>query len=119
MTSINASNNQLDIEECHDDLGDLEQVTQKGGSEKTESFFTKYVEKSIVKIVISQSLFHLPTYVLFFRYKLERGSLTAFKREARNIIERDLPLILHRDNIIKVWTDKVCYLKFSVFIIYL
>ena len=44
----------------------------------------------------------------FLRYKLERGSLTAFKREARNIIERDLPLILHRDNIIKVWTDKVC-----------
>ena len=42
-----------------------------------------------------------------FRYKLERGSLTAFKREARNIIERDLPLILHRDNIIKVFTDKV------------
>ena len=41
MTSINTSNNQLDIEECRDDLGDLEQVTQKGGSEKTESFFTK------------------------------------------------------------------------------
>ena len=41
VTSINNSNNQLDIEECRDDLGDLEQVTQKGGSEKTESFFTK------------------------------------------------------------------------------
>ena len=41
VTSINTSNNQLDIEECRDDLGDLEQVTQKGGSEKTESFFTK------------------------------------------------------------------------------
>ena len=41
VTSINNSNNQLDIEECCDDLGDLEQVTQKGGSEKTESFFTK------------------------------------------------------------------------------
>ena len=49
-----------------------------------------------------------------FRYKLERGSLTAFKREARNIIERDLPLILHRDNIIKVFTDKVgLFLKCS------
>ena len=46
-----------------------------------------------------------------FRYKLERGSLNAFKREARNIIERDLPLILHRDNIIKVWTDKVSALS--------
>lgn len=69
-----------EIAEATENVGDLEQVTQ--GQEKTESFFTKY--------------------------KLERGSLTAFKREARNIIERDLPLILHRDNIIKVWTDKVC-----------
>ena len=51
---------------------------------------------------------YFPFNVQFFRYKLERGSLTAFKREARNIIERDLPLILHRDNIIKVWTDRVC-----------
>ena len=45
--------------------------------------------------------------VFVFRYKLERGSLSAFKREAGNIIERDLPLILHRDNIIKVFADKV------------
>jgi len=71
------------IEECNeaegDDVGELEQVTQLG-REKTESFFT--------------------------RYKLERGSLSAFKREAGNIIERDLPLILHRDNIIKVFADK-------------
>jgi hypothetical protein len=71
-----------DIGELQDAVGDLEQVTQRG-QDKTESFFT--------------------------RHKLERGSLTAFKREARNIIERDIPLILHRDNIIKVWTDKVSY----------
>lgn len=69
----------LETLEAVDKIGDLEQVTQRG-NEKTDSFFTKY--------------------------KLERGSLTAFKREARNIIERDLPLILHRDNIIKVFTDK-------------
>lgn len=67
------------LDEVGDTLADLEPVRQNG-SEKTDSFFTKY--------------------------KLERGSLTAFKREARNIIERDLPLILHRDNIIKVFTDK-------------
>lgn len=62
-----------------DVLGELQQVNQPG-QQKTQSFFT--------------------------RHKLERGSLSAFKREARNIMERDLPLILHRDNIIKVWTDK-------------
>ena len=55
LSSITASNNQLDIEECRDDLGDLEQVTQKGGSEKTESFFTKYVGK-LIENVGSQSL---------------------------------------------------------------
>ena len=70
----------LDEIRTHEVANELEQVTQL--QEKTESFFTKY--------------------------KLERGSLTAFKREARTIIERDLPLILHRDNIIKVFTDKVC-----------
>ena len=35
---------QDEIEQCletQDDLGELEQVTQRGGSEKTESFFTK------------------------------------------------------------------------------
>ena len=67
MTSINASNNQLDIEECRDDLGDLEQVTQKGGSEKTESFFTKYVMKPIVKNVISQIFISFYICVFFFQ----------------------------------------------------
>ena len=52
-------------------------------------------------------------YCFCFRYKLERGSLSAFKREASNIIERDLPLILHRDNIIKVFTDKVSHTSFA------
>ena len=32
--------------------------------------------------------------------------MSAFKREARNIIERDLPHISHRDNIIRVWKDR-------------
>lgn len=40
------------------------------------------------------------------RDKLERGTISAFKREARHIIERDLPHISHRDNIIRVWADK-------------
>ena len=41
-----------------------------------------------------------------FRHKLERGTMSAFRREARNIIERDLPHISHRDNIIRVWKDR-------------
>ena len=40
------------------------------------------------------------------RHKLERGTIAAFRREARHIIERDLPHISHRDNIIRVWADK-------------
>ena len=32
--------------------------------------------------------------------------MSAFRREARNIIERDLPHISHRDNIIRVWKDR-------------
>ena len=32
--------------------------------------------------------------------------MSAFKREARHIIERDLPHISHRDNIIRVWRDR-------------
>ena len=46
--------------------------------------------------------------VTFFfpRHKLERGTLTAFRREARNIIDRDLPYILHKDNIIRIWAEK-------------
>ena len=76
--AIEAGDHRDDIQDHN--IGELEQVTQLG-DQKPESFFT--------------------------RYKLERGSLSAFKREARNIIERDLPLILHRDNIIKVFTDKV------------
>ena len=32
--------------------------------------------------------------------------MSAFRREARNIIERDLPHIPHRDNIIRVWKDR-------------
>ena len=39
------------------------------------------------------------------RHKLERGSIAAFRREARHIIERDLHFS-HRDNIIRVWADK-------------
>ena len=40
------------------------------------------------------------------RHKLERGTIAAFRREARHIIERDIPHISHRDNIIRVWADK-------------
>ena len=32
--------------------------------------------------------------------------MSAFQREARNIIEQDLPHIAHRDNIIRVWKDR-------------
>ena len=39
------------------------------------------------------------------RHKLERGTIAAFRREARHIIERDLHFS-HRDNIIRVWADK-------------
>ena len=45
-------------------------------------------------------------WLFFFRHKLERGTMSAFQREARNIIEQDLPHIAHRDNIIRVWKDR-------------
>ncbi len=38
---------------------------------------------------------------------MERGTLSAFKREARNIIEKDLPYVSHADNIIRIFKDKV------------
>jgi len=33
--------------------------------------------------------------------------MSAFRREARHIIARDLPYITHPDNIIRVWTHRV------------
>ncbi|XP_059080280.1 transmembrane protein 117-like isoform X2 [Tigriopus californicus] len=39
------------------------------------------------------------------RNKLERGTLSAFKRQARTILERDLPHVTHTGNIIRVWNN--------------
>jgi hypothetical protein len=44
--------------------------------------------------------------------------MSAFRREARHIIARDLPHISHPDNIIRVWTHRVSRLR-TVFFIWL
>ena len=57
------------------------------------------------------------------RDKLERGTLSAFKREARHIIDRDIPHISHIDNKIKIFLERVkkffLMLLFLIFFLFL